>query len=245
MVLIFRCVRSSKTLERNLVAQASHFHFRKQWFEMHQQIETETRVAPGSTFQECHSRSLDRSCVTVNILRVFRPEQIKQLLAQFDVNQFDISLYIHSLDIMTELLKQSPIYDSLIPTHFLPILSEPSCMESSQRYSSFRSSNTITKLKVSKCLSEEQIYYSLDLFLKLEYFETSCERDVHLSRLITTLLNNQRGRSPNLRSICLHMANANDTMTRDLIRVINSDTPVRHFLVRRICNQIFVQWRDD
>ena len=233
------------------MTHASHLHYRKQWFETHQQIETEACVVTDPNFQGCRDRSLDRFLVTVNLLEAFstglrRIEEIKQMLAQFDVNQFEIALLIRSFDIVTELLQQSPLHDSLILTltHVPRVLWKPSSIELTQRFS-FRNNNRITKLKVWDWLTEEQIYCLLDLFLRLEYFEMYCRRGVHRIRLITTLLNHRRVRSPYLQSICLHVQNADDSMARDLRRSLNSDTSVRHVMVHHIRKQIFVQWRED
>jgi hypothetical protein len=151
---------------------------------------------------------------------------------------------------LVEIIRLLPNLDSLEVSSLSLVQLSDLCVEDSGIFLLVSITNKITKVKLDKMNGMEQIHFLINLCYRMRYLEVECTKDNDLANIIGYISANNIIHVPYLCSLCLCVPNANEKMIESLDKIIdnerlfdNDNKTFHDYVIRRIQNRIFLNWK--
>jgi hypothetical protein len=184
-------------------------------------------------------------------LGTWDPSYIDDLKPCFIAVQFthlNIDCKAISIGMLIEIIRLLPNLDSL-KVSYLPVV-ELSCLsnEDAEMLLLVSITNKITKVKLNTLDDKEQVHFLMNLCSRMQYLEVECTTENDMENIIGSVwINNTHILYLCCLCFCIHNANEKMIQNVDAIisfeRLFDFERPFRDYMVRRVQNKIFLQWK--
>jgi hypothetical protein len=162
-------------------------------------------------------------------------------LVQFTSLHIDLRQF--SISILIQFLHRLPNLDSLTITSEFPeetkILSE----EQNNMFRFISTHNKITKLNLEKMTELDQVHILMDLCPHMHDLQVKCRNHMDAEWLIRYILTKRNTNFiPHLCLLCIWFSKADDKMTNNLQKIIDSEKLIANYTIKRICDRIYFRW---
>lgn len=148
-----------------------------------------------------------------------------------------------SLDMLVEVLRLLPSIESLEASALSKSQSKLLTIEDKKKYLIVSVNNKITKVKLNNVTDEADIEFIINLCRHMKYLDLDCISNTDVRRLLSCILKNQIKRIPNLCCLCLNIPGANENMIHIITKIIQLETFIDDYDIRRQGNKILLQWK--
>jgi len=104
--------------------------------------------------------------------------------------------------------------------------------------------NKITKVYLEKMNAIEEVYFLMKLCPRMTYLKVDFINCMDVKLFVKFILMKIKNEcNQYLRSLCLHSPIRDDEIVEKLQEMINSEKLLRHFTIKRIFDNIYVEWK--
>ncbi|CAF1179198.1 unnamed protein product [Adineta steineri] len=226
--------------------------YKKEWIDLHQHMNIDIYSKQNSV-EDNYISNQEKTADGIIQLTIENYEFtevnwqfINKLKSAFKAIQFthlNIDNKRITINMLLDILCLLPNIESL-KLLSIPILQlESLSIEDTKNQLSVLAINKITKVRLGQVTEEQEIQFFIDLCPHMQYLEVDCMLDTDVPLLMKLILINRMTRIPDLCYLCFIIPMADENMVRTLAKIIDSETVIDNYSIKRSGNKISVHWK--